>query len=231
MVPFHPQRQSAMKPFEYLHLQMELEGIKRVSSNLITRTSQNIGDFPLVIIAQTSDEENLIYFDELIAEEIRYELSSNLQAFNMEKAVEVFEKSGIQTKAGHFKTYSFPEGLASENTEAVKCYSQDDPKIITFGFNGHAEKVFAIESEGVILSACVSSRQNSKSAEAWVFTHPEYRRKGLAQQVVTAWAENIQQEGLIPFYSHDVQNINSALLAKRLNLIQVFEESVLEKVS
>jgi len=220
-----------MKPFEYLHLQMELEGIKRVSTNLITRTSQNTDDFPLVIIAQTSDEESLVCFDELIKEELRHKLSNNLQAFNIEKAIEVFEKSGIQAKASHFRTYTFPESFESESTEAVKCYSQDDPKIITFRFNGLAEKVFAIENEGVILSACVSSRQNSKVAEAWVFTHPEYRRKGLAQQVVMAWAGNMQKEGLVPFYSHNVENTNSALLAKRLNLIQVFDESVIEKVS
>ncbi len=219
-----------MKPLEYLHLQMELEGIKRVSSNLITRTSQDIDDFPLAIIAQTTDEESLIYIDELITEELRHKLSSNLQAFSVEKTIEVFEKSGIQTKASHFRTYTFPESIEPKNIELVKCYSQDDPKIITFGFNGLAEKVFAIESEGVILSACVSSRQNSKAAEAWVFTHPEYRRKGLAQQVVMAWARNMQKEGLVPFYSHNVENINSALLARRLNLFQVFEESVIEKL-
>lgn len=220
-----------MKPLEYLHLQMELEGIKRVSSNLITRTSQDIDDFPLAIIAQTTDEESLIYIDELITEELRHKLSSNLQAFSVEKTIEVFEKSGIQTKASHFRTYTFPESIEPKNIESVKCFSQDDPKIITFGFNGLAEKVFAIESEGVILSACVSSRQNSKAAEAWVFTHPEYRRKGLAQQVVMAWARNMQKEGLVPFYSHNVENTNSALLARRLDLIQVFEESVIEKVS
>ena len=220
-----------MKPLEYLHLQMELEGIKKASNNLITRTSQNIDDFPLVIFAQTSDEESLICFDELITEELRLKLSSNLHAFNIEKAIEVFEKLGIQTKVNHFRTYIFPESVESEIIETVKCYSQDDPKIIAFGFNGLAEKIFAIESEGVILSACVSSRRNSKAAEAWVFTHPEYRRKGLAQQVVLAWAGNMRKEGLVPFYSHDVENTNSALLAKRLNLIQVFEESVIEKVS
>ena len=220
-----------MKPFEYLYLQMELEGIKRVSESLITRTSQNIDDFPLVIIAQTSDNESLVCFDEVIAEELRHKLSTNLPAFNIQNTIEVFEKSGIQAKASHFRTYTFPESFKSESTEAVKCYSHDDPKIITFGFNGLAKDVFAIESEGVILSACVSSRQNSKSAEAWVFTHPEYRRKRLAQQVVTAWAGNMQKEGLVPFYSHNIENTNSALLAKRLNLIQVFEESVIEKVS
>jgi len=221
-----------MKPIEYLLRQIELEGIQRVSNDLIVRASPNTDDFPLVLLACTSDGEILLCFDELISEEIRNRLSKDdLQAFKTESAIEVFEKSGIHAKANHFKTYIFPESFKSANMEAVKCFSQDDPKIITFGFNGLADKVFAIENEGVILSACVSSRQNSKSAEAWIFTHPEYRRNGLAQQVVTAWAGNMQQEGLTPFYSHNIENTNSALLAKRLNLIEVFEETVIEKVS
>lgn len=219
-----------MKPFEYLFLQMELEGVKRVSSDLISR-AQNVDDFPLVLIAHASDGESLVCFDELISEEIRHKLSKdNLQAFKTESAIKAFEESGIHTKASHFKTYIFPENFRFANVEAVKCFRPDDPKIITFGFNGLADKVFAIEKEGVILSACVSSRQNSKSAEGWVLTHADHRQKGLAQQTVTAWAGNMQKEGLIPFYSHNVENTNSALLAKRLSLIEVFEELVIEKV-
>jgi RimJ/RimL family protein N-acetyltransferase len=220
-----------MKPIEYLLLQFELEGIKRISSNLISRISQDVDDFPLILMARTSDRESLVCFDELISEEIRCKLSKDLQAFNIEMAIEVLEKSAIHAKASHFRTYIFPDGFKSANMEAVKCFSQADPKIIAFGFNGLADEVFAIENEGEIVSACVSSRQNSRSAEAWVFTHPDHRRKGLAQQVVTGWAGNMQKEGLIPFYSHSAENTNSALLAKRLNLIEVFEESVIEKVS
>jgi hypothetical protein len=223
---------SGMKPLEYLLLQMELEGIKKISSHLITRMSQDIDDFPLVLFACTSDGESLVCFDDLIAEEIRSNLSKDdLPAFKVESAIEVFKQYGVSTKASHFKTYVFPDRVRPVNTETVKCFSQDDPKIIAFGFNGLSDKVFAIENEGAIVSACVSSRQNSKSAEVWVFTHPDHRQKGLALQVVMAWARNMRKEGLVPFYSHDIENTNSAFLAKRLNLIQVFEETVIEKVS
>ena len=221
-----------MKPIEYLLRQIELEGIQRVSNDLITCASPNADDFPLVLLARTSDGESLICFDELISVEIRDQLpKKDLQCFKTESTIEVFEKSGINAKVNHFKTYIFPDSFESVNVEIVKCFAQDDPKIVTFGFNGLADKVFAIEQEGMILSACVSSRQNSTSAEAWVFTHPDYRRKGLAQQVAMAWARNMQKEGLTPFYSHNIENTNSALLAKRLNLIEVFEETVIENVS
>ena len=221
-----------MKPIEYLLRQIELEGIQRVSNDLITCASPNTDDFPLVLLAHTSDGEIFICFDELLSVEIRDQLpKKDLQSFKTESTIEVFEKSGIRAKVNHFITYIFPDSFESENVETVKCFSQDDPKIIAFGFNGLDDKVFAIENEGVILSACVSSRQNSTSAEAWVFTHSEHRRKGLAQQVLTVWARSMQKEGLIPFYSHNIENKNSALLAKRLNLIKVFEETVIEKVS
>ena len=84
-----------MKPIEYLLRQIELEGIQRVSNDLITRASPNTDDFPLVLLACTSDGEILLCFDELISEEIRNKLSKDdLQAFKTESAIDVFEKSG-----------------------------------------------------------------------------------------------------------------------------------------
>ena len=115
--------------------------------------------------------------------------------------------------------------------EMVKCLDRTDPKVIAFEFHGFTDKVYAIENEEMILSACVSSRQNHKAAEAWVMTNPDHRKKGLARQVVVAWAEGIRQDRLIPFYSHNSKNINSAMLAKSLGLTPVFEETVIELVS
>jgi GNAT superfamily N-acetyltransferase len=156
---------------------------------------------------------------------------NGLGSFKIEYAAQVFNSFGICTKSGHFRTYMFPDNFANADVGHVKCFSQDDPKIVAFGFGGFAEKVYAIEQEGIIFSACISSRQNSKSAEAWVFTHPDHRRKGLAQQVVTAWAGNLQREGIIPFYSHDVENSNSAILARKLKLVHLFDENVIEKAA
>jgi len=220
-----------MKPIDFLLCQVELEGIQRVADDLIARISTNVDEFPLVLLARTSDGESIICFDNLLPVELRNQLPKNdLQSFKAESAIEVFEKSGISTKANSFKTYIFPDSFASADMSGVKCFCRDDPKIVDFGFNGLTEKVYAIEQDGIIISACVSSRQNSTSAEAWVFTHPDHRRKGLAQQVVMAWASNLQREGIIPFYSHNVENTNSANLARKLNLIHVFDETVIEKV-
>ena len=62
-------------------------------------------------------------------------------------------------------------------------------------------------------------------------TNPDHRKKGLARQVVIAWADGVRQDGLIPFSSHNSKNTSSAMLAKSLNLIPIFEETVIKLVS
>lgn len=220
-----------MKPSEYLHLQMELEGIRISNGNLIARASPDVAEFPLVLLARTSDEQKYLYFDGSLPIEVHNRITrSELQSFNIEHAMEMLHLFGVSTKLGHFRTYIFPDNFSTDVSN-VKCFSQDDPEIVAFGFRGLADKVYAIEREGMILSACVSSRQNSKSAEAWVFTHPDQRRKGFAQQVVAAWAGSLKSEGIIPFYSHEVENTGSANLACKMGLIQLFDESVIEQVA
>jgi hypothetical protein len=220
-----------MKPIDYLHLQLELEGIKAGSGNLITRASPDVGEFPLVLSASTADKQKYIYFDSSLPIALYEKLiASDPQSFEIEYAIEVFNSFGISTKSGHFKTYIFPDDFTAVDIENVQCLNQDDPKIVDFGFSGLADQVYANEHEGIILSACVSSRQNFNAAEAWVFTHPDHGGKGLAQQVVTAWASSLQRKGIIPFYSHALENTNSANLASKIGLILIFEESVIDHV-
>ena len=55
------------------------------------------------------------------------------------------------------------------------------------------------------------------------------RGKGLGTIVVSRWASEMLRAGIVPFYSHAIDNIPSARLAKRLGLIPMFEEIVLEE--
>jgi GNAT acetyltransferase len=223
---------AGMNPIDFLLLQMELEGIKRAGEELITRISPNVDEFPLVLCARTTDNQRLICFDDALTNEVRARMPMDeLGGFKTEAAIEVFERHGIHAKANRFRTYIFQDGFPVAEIGEVKCFSQDDPKISAFGFSGLADKVFAIEQDGEIVSACVSSRQNATCAEAWVFTHPDQRHKGLAQSVVKAWAADLKKEGIIPFYSHNVENDASARLAKKLGLMHVFDETVIEKAS
>ncbi len=220
-----------MKAIDYLLCQMELEGIRRIAEDLISRCSPEVDEFPLVLCAHTAEGECLVYMDETLPGELRGKLPINdLAAFKTEAAVEVFERYRLRVQDNHFRTYIFPDHFKAADTSDVKCFDQDDPRVIEFGFGGLADKVYAIEEDGHIISACASSRQNCRCGEAWVYTHPDHRRKGLARRAVTAWAADLLREGMIPFYSHSVENIHSAGLAMRLKLMHVFDEVVIERV-
>ena len=106
----------------------------------------------------------------------------------MHPLLDVLKKYGVQSDVGHYKTYVFPSIPGIDRD--VHCLSKNDQKVKTFGFDGFAEQVYVIEREGRVVSACVSTRENEKCGEAWVFTAPEYRHQGF-QKVVNAWAGSL----------------------------------------
>src|SRR6266566_8602189 len=71
---------------------------------------------------------------------------------------------------------------------------------------------------GLIISTCQSSQENTSAAEAWVRTLPDFRKRGYARQVTAAWAYQLQQQGIIPFYSHRWDNTPSQAVARSLQL-------------
>jgi predicted GNAT family acetyltransferase len=106
----------------------------------------------------------------------------------------------------------------------VQCLSKQDARVKAFGFDGFAEQVYAVEQNGGLASACVSTRENHACGEAWVYSAPEYRRQGFAQRAVRAWARSLLEAGKVPFYSHSIKNEASASLARKLGLLPLFEE-------
>ena len=80
--------------------------------------------------------------------------------------------------------------------------------------------VFGVIRDDRVVSACSSSRENDTSAEAWVWTEPEYRGRDYAQQSVAAWARDLQERGKVPFYSHHIDNDASRSVARKLKLKQ-----------
>lgn len=220
-----------MKPIKYLLLQMALEGICLDAINFLIRLDLSSNDLPLVIYAQTSDGERAFYPRADLPQELIQELARAAAASSFPDVTDLqnlLEARGIRSISGHFTTYIFPPIYSLAQAPLVERLPSHDPQVQAFGFGGFSQDVYAIVQDGAILSACVSSRQNEESAEAWVMTDPAQRGKGLARQVVTAWARDLLNAGLTPFYSHKVQNLASARLAAALELSQVFEEVVLE---
>lgn len=84
------------------------------------------------------------------------------------------------------------------------------------------ESVSAVVA-GKAVAEAVSSRSDADSAELWVHTDPDHRRRGYAAQVASAWARAVTGAGKIAFYSHLDRNDASRSLAARLYVTPLFE--------
>jgi GNAT superfamily N-acetyltransferase len=218
-----------VEPIRYLHLQLRLEGKGIVEDRFIREVEAVPGeDVPLLLVARLADEKVVTYCDEALSGDLQAMLAAriaNLDFPAVEPLLEVLREQGVQCEVGHYKTYVFPSIPVSDRN--VHCLSNDDKRVKAFGFDGFAGQVYVMEREGRIVSACVSTREDGKCGEAWVFTAPDHRRQGLAGKVVSAWAESLIRAGKVPFYSHKIENLASANLAKALGLQPVFEEIVI----
>lgn len=67
-----------------------------------------------------------------------------------------------------------------------------------------------------LVSVCESVCENGEAAEAWVRTLPQFRRRGLARQVVSKWAMAVCVRGKVPFYSYLDDNLPSRALLRSL---------------
>ena len=215
-----------MNPLTYLLLQMGLEGKGLVGEQTI-RQVQVVPDeeLPLMLLAQLADQKLVAYYSESLSSNLQAQLGaciSSIEFPEIDPILDILKLHKIQSDTGHYKTYLFPPQTAT-NPE-VTCLSKQDPRIQTFGFDGFAEQVYAIERDSRIVSACVSVREDKSCGEAWVYTDPAYRRQGLAKKVASAWAHSLIRIGKVPFYSHKIDNVASASLAGALQLQPVFEE-------
>jgi hypothetical protein len=186
-------------------------------------------ELPLVLIARTFDGGLVSYLSEAMSNELQRELEGKKKVGfpAADSIVCTLRSNGIQSETNISKTYIFPQRYANTEDSIARCLSNTDLRVKEFRFDKLAEQVYAIEEDDRLLSACVSVRQNSDSAEAWVFTSLEHRGRGFAQLVVSAWAKDMIRAGLVPFYSHKIENVASASVARKLGLIPVFEELTL----
>ena len=220
-----------MNGIDYLHTQLRLEGKCPVGNDRL-RQVEIVPDeeMPLMLIAQTADDQILAYYDEALPPELHTELSKRIQNVTfptIESLLELLRSKNISFEVGHYKTYIFPSGFTELLDGNVIRLHKENSKVQAFGFDSFSEEVYAIECDGRIISACVSTRENEFCGEAWVYTDPEFRNQGNAQKVVGVWAKSLISAGKVPFYSHKIQNMASANLANHLGLQSIFEEIVI----
>jgi RimJ/RimL family protein N-acetyltransferase len=225
----------SMNPLEYLHLQLRLEGMEVINGTLL-RQVEVVRDeeMPLMAIASLASNELVAYYDEALQPELRVKLNMQISSLNfpdIDPIINILQSNNFKLEVGHYKTYIFPERYENTEIDYAKRYPKTDPGIQSFGFDGFTEQVHAIKQDGRIVSACVSARENDRCGEAWVFTDPEYRHKGLAHKVFSLWAKDLMLAGKVPFYSHEIANLGSTKLAKRLGLEPVFEEITISYIA
>jgi len=70
-----------------------------------------------------------------------------------------------------------------------------------------------------IVCACYAIGYGAKAYHISIWTHPEYRRKGLARQTAIAFLTESLQEGKIIYWINDVPNLASRRLAESLGFV------------
>jgi hypothetical protein len=80
--------------------------------------------------------------------------------------------------------------------------------------------MYVVVVDGHAVALCASARQTNMADEAGVDTAPSFRGRGLAGQVVAAWAREVRNASRVPFYSTSWENDASRAVARKLGLAQ-----------
>ena len=104
--------------------------------------------------------------------------------------------------------------VASENVDVLRRYlAQWLGDVVT------AAPLVAYVHDGHAAAVCASVRITPSAHEAGVETHPDFRGRGYAPQVVAAWATAVRELGAIPLYSTSWRNAASQAVARKLALV------------
>ncbi len=101
----------------------------------------------------------------------------------------------------------------------------DDASLLTRHFRGWTAQempgrtpMAAILVDGQAVSLCGCARRTDEAAEASLETAEQFRGKGLAVRVTTAWAAAVRASGRIPLYSTSWENLASLSVARKVGL-------------
>lgn len=120
--------------------------------------------------------------------------------------------------------FRFPDVL-DEPAHTIEVIHDEEP--LTHHFRGWVRgeiaagcaPVMAIVIDDKPVSVCFSARSSRIAAAAGVETAAQFRGRGYASAVTTAWARAIRASGRTPFYSTSWTNTASLANARKLGLI------------
>jgi RimJ/RimL family protein N-acetyltransferase len=219
-----------MNAEDLLRTQLKLEGLRVDGAGYLRRFRDMPGESgpPARIVAVDYGHKQSVLFGSGINPVIEQLILELPVRDLMDGNQRVFDIIGKQTKPeGHaqYWTYTTSEAGAVRRGPLVQRLSSQDERLREFsaGFFGiEYDGVFAVIAKGTVASAAASSREDGTAAELWVYTHPDYRRQGLATKTATAWLRSMVARGLIPFYSHLRDNNASRRLSESLQLSLCF---------
>lgn len=217
---------NSLTPHDLLRLQFTLQCIGVEAGDRLVRISGPDPDgIPRYYVARFPDGA----YETFYAAELSDSLVERLAALPPQRAFE--DSTTVERILGESApcagvwmglSYTFAQmPAAAEISDVVRLTAQKhgalaaryDPDL---ALDGRA--AFAILRDGRIVASCVSSRENATAGEAWVRTEDLYRRRGYAHRVAAVWGAALLRAGKIAFYSHQLDNMASAGVARSLGL-------------
>jgi hypothetical protein len=211
-----------------IHLELECIGIENIRY-LVSIPCAHPDTMPRFYVVKHERYEHYFSHDVPMAlQDQLMALPPEVALYDVDEVREIFASDVPCYDVHAGKSYIFPDTLSeTDYPDVTKLDESHRPLIDVFNpqmqISDHA--VFALITDGKIVSTCESSRENDRAGEAWVQTLLGYRGRGFARQVTAAWGHNLQKQGKIPFYSYQHENVASAAIARSLNLIHYIDDA------
>lgn len=188
-------------------MQMQLECVRIESGNIMVPFDcPNPDQPPRVLVADIGDEYRLFVRHDLGSKQTTALKSlTEKECFHNETAV----RQILNGPTDVWRNRAYVIGNEAEPAPDERVVRLAEP-------NDSGYSIFAIVINGEIASACSSSRENSVSGEASVWTDEPHRGQGFATLVVSAWAHDLHRQGKTAFYSHLLENTASQAIARKL---------------
>lgn len=178
-------------------------------------------------------EGNVVRYHERLADRVINELEQVVEqapwhdAPNKVNTAEIIRVLSKDRPLDHIylgPAYVFPD-VSDYSTQAIRVthtnidllsrYFSDFVDDVDYG-----QPVFAIVQNRSAVSLCCSARTSSMAAEASLHTARAFRGRSYGVDAATAWAAEVQRQGLIALYSTSWNNLASQAVARKLNMRQ-----------
>jgi GNAT superfamily N-acetyltransferase len=217
-----------MEPSRLIRLQLAIECIGLNKGGLLVRTpGPDPDDIARVYIFEHEGSFD-VYFRHDVPSPIREQIQALMpeRAFHDREAVKtVLAAHSPCPEVGIWQAYTCPDTLNPGQFPDVICLEEAHRALIEryqVGMDVARRAVYAVIQDGMIVSTCLSVRENEQAGECYVYTAEPYRGQGFGKQVTAAWAYHLRQQGKIAFYSHALDNLASQAVARGLGLYPCF---------